>query len=76
MLKRWKKGSLIYIDVNYFSPPVEHPVKADPGLHKKIKDKCKRVFKAVKDGKLPKKYTEDCGVCNYAYMCTNKKLVL
>lgn len=76
MSKKWKKGSLIYIDVNYFSPPVEHPVKADQDLHKKIKTKIKRVFKAFDEGKLPKKNTVDCAVCDYAYMCTKKKLVL
>ena len=76
MIMKKRKASLIYVDMNSFSNPVEHEVTAKPELQRKILAKTKRIFKAVKAGEPPKMNTDDCKVCNYAYMCTNKKLVL
>lgn len=76
MIMKKRKASLVYVDMNYFSQPVEHEVSAKPELQRKIMAKAKRLFQAVKDKELPKMNTDDCKICNYAYMCTKKKLVL
>jgi len=65
-----KGGSLLYFDMN--DKLIEYEVKPDKEIQQKIKEKCRRIENAVKEGKVPENKLDDCIYCRYEYVCKSK----